>query len=816
MVIASTETLSMLQSLKGGLFIVVTSIGLYALLRVSYRRLADSEARYRSVVEDMPGLLCRFQPDGILEYVNEAYASAFGQQPEALLGRSFLAFIPEQDRAAVRADIEALTPESPVVTHEYPVIGAGGEIRWQRWSNRLLTDKAGHTIGYQSFGLDITAYKQADQALRESEERYRMAQRLSGIGLWEWNIATHTVYWSNEMLAIRGFNPSEFGGLFNDVATWVHPDDQARWRESVRACVEDGKEYRMESRIVRPDGEVRWIAALGNAERDEDGKARRMMGVVLDITARKQTEEALRASEERLRLFIEHAPTALAMFDRQMRYLAVSRRWTMDYGLEGRDIIGQSHYTIFPEIPDHWKAVHRRGMEDEVVQANEDRFERLDGTVQWLRWVVRPWHTDDGAVGGIVIFTEDITEHKQAEQALWESRQRLFRALENIPDMVVIYDRDLRIQYINVAARTITGRPTTDFIGRRDDEIWPPHIYNTYLPTLKKALAEGTIESLESDLTLANGQARSLHITCVPLQDERGDVREILGITRDLTVQKTAERSIRQINQELEERVCTRTAELTAANERLQELDRLKSLFIASMSHELRTPLNSIIGFTGMIVGDMAGPISERQRDYLQRAYRAGKHLLGLITDIIDISKIEAGKLAIEYGPFNLDKVMSDAMASMEAGAREKGLALTLEMPEGITLHTDRKRLLQCLLNLLSNAVKYTERGSVRIMVQCNDAHIEITVSDTGIGIPESAQNQLFQPFVRLDSKLKNHASGTGLGLYLTRKLAREILGGDLTISHRQDEGSAFSLRVARRMSRENHPGEEEARHDHC
>ncbi len=674
MISASMETLSALQSLKGGLFIVVTSIGLYGLLRVSYRRLADSEARYRSVVEDMPGLLCRFQPGGILEYVNEAYARAFGQKPEALVGRSFLSLIPEQDRAAVTADIKALTPKSPVMTHEYPVTSAGGERRWQRWTNRLLTDKAGRTVAYQSFGLDITAQKQAEEALHDSEEK--------------------------------------------------------------------------------------------------------------------------------LRLFIEHAPAALAMFDHQMRYLAVSRRWMNDYGLKD-SVIGQSHYAVFPEVPDYWKAVHRRGIAGEVVQADGDRFKRLDGTVQWLHWVVRPWHTDDGAIGGIVIFTEDITERRQFQEALQESRQRFFRALENIPDVVTIYDRDLRIQYINAATRAITGRPTTDFIGHRDEEIWPPQIYNIYRPTLKKALADGTMKSLETDLTLADRQVHSLSITYVPLQDEQGNVREILGITRDLTIQKAAERSIRQINLELEKRVRDRTAELSAANERLQELDRLKSLFIASMSHELRTPLNSIIGFTGMIVGDMAGPVSERQRDYLQRAYRAGKHLLGLITDIIDISKIEAGKLAVEYRTFNLDKVMSDAMASMEAGAREKGLELTLEMPEGITLCTDRKRLLQCVLNLLSNAVKYTERGSVRITTQCDDAQVEIAVSDTGIGIPESARSQLFQPFVRLDSKLKNHASGTGLGLYLTRKLAREILGGDVTVSSREGKGSTFSLRITRQMSPE-------------
>jgi len=279
----------------------------------------------------------------------------------------------------------------------------------------LQTIKGGLFVAVTSaglYGLLRISYRQ----LAESEERHRMAQRLSGIGLWEWNIATNKVYRSDEMLAIWGDKPDEFNGIFN-VEARVHPDDRIRWRENVRACVENGKEYNIEFRVVRPDGEVRWIAALGNIEHGKNGKAHRMMGVALDITARKQAEIALRESEERLQIFIEHAPAALAMFDRQMRYLAVSRRWMNDYGLKD-SVIGQSHYAVFPEVPDDWKAVYQRGMAGEVVQVDQDRFERPDGTVQWLHWVVRPWHTDDGAIGGIVLFTEDISGVKHSQEQL--------------------------------------------------------------------------------------------------------------------------------------------------------------------------------------------------------------------------------------------------------------------------------------------------------------------------------------------------------------------------------------------------------------
>lgn len=280
----------------------------------------------------------------------------------------------------------------------------------------LQTIKGGLFVAVTSAGL-YGLLRISYRRLAESEERHRIAQRLSGIGLWEWNIVTNKVYRSDEMLAIWGYKPDEFSGIFNDVETRVHPDDRARWRENVRACVENGKEYNIEFRVVRPHGEVRWVAALGNIEHSKNGKAHRMMGVALDITARKQAEIALRESEERLQIFIEHAPAALAMFDRQMRYLAVSRRWMNDYGLKD-SVIGQSHYTVFPEVSDYWKAVYQRGMAGEVVQVDQDRFERPDGTAQWLHWVVRPWRTDDGAIGGIVIFTEDISGIKHSQEQL--------------------------------------------------------------------------------------------------------------------------------------------------------------------------------------------------------------------------------------------------------------------------------------------------------------------------------------------------------------------------------------------------------------
>ncbi|GBD95484.1 non-motile and phage-resistance protein [bacterium BMS3Abin06] len=317
----------------------------------------------------------------------------------------------------------------------------------------------------------------------------------------------------------------------------------------------------------------------------------------------------------------------------------------------------------------------------------------------------------------------------------------------------------------------------------------------------------------------------------------------LMGMFRDITERKKAEGKIREYSENLEHKVKERTreledktekleksetslrylledvnksrAELEKANEKLRKLDRLKSMFIASMSHELRTPLNSIIGFTGILLQGMAGEINNEQRDQLQRVYGSAKHLLELITDVIDISKIEAGKIKAYVEEFQLDKVIKEAISSLATQIDNKGLCLETSIPQGIKLTTDRRRLLQCILNYLSNAVKFTEKGSVRISARrvtgsekpatrnsqpAADDFVEISVTDTGIGIKGEDLPKLFNSFVRLDSPLKLTTSGTGLGLYLTKKLVTEILGGSLSVESKYGEGSTFIIKIPKEI----------------
>ena len=242
----------------------------------------------------------------------------------------------------------------------------------------------------------------------------------------------------------------------------------------------------------------------------------------------------------------------------------------------------------------------------------------------------------------------------------------------------------------------------------------------------------------------------------------------------------------------LEKIVTDRTRELSDANERLKELDRLKSMFIASMRHELRTPLNSIIGFTGIMVKGLAGEINEEQQKQLRMVQESARHLLALINDVIDISKIEAGKIEAGVSTFDLADVIRDVRITLGPAALEQGLMLNVETPGSITVTSDERRIKQIIMNLVSNAIKFTDKGGVDLTVEQKGTVVEVRVRDTGIGIGKEDLERLFRPFSRI-AVPGRLTEGTGLGLYLSQKLAR-FLGGEITAESEMHKGSVFTF----------------------
>lgn len=391
----------------------------------------------------------------------------------------------------------------------------------------------------------------------------------------------------------------------------------------------------------------------------EGGEVVAMAGAVQDITDRKRMEDELRGSDQRFRLLFENIPAAVAMFDRDMRYIITSRRWLTSYGLGEQDIIGRSHYEVFPEVPERWKEIHKRCLAGASEQCEEDPFPRLDGTTDWVRWDVRPWRESKGEIGGIIMFTEVITERKHREQELFQARQAA------------------------------------------------------------------------------------------------------------------------------------------------EEANRAKSRFLANMSHELRTPMNGFLGVLQLLLGGHAGPLGTKQRELLTKADRAARSLLLIISDILDLSKIEAGKLSLTEGTFSVRECVSESLEFFSTEIQHKGLDVSSNIAADVPakLLGDQLRLRQILINLIGNAIKFTDQGRVEVKVATGNElptgkiEVTFTITDTGIGIPDEKKELLFRPFSQADSSDTRRYGGTGLGLTISRQLV-ELMGGMISFESNEGRGSSFYFTV--------------------
>lgn len=394
-------------------------------------QLRQNEITLRTVLDQLPsGVTVRAVPTGALILANSRGREIAGNLAGDIAQFSrYRGFYPDglkyrvEDWPVVRSMTTGELVDSEEIEYER-IDGAHFMIRM---SSAPIRDLQGQIIMSACVFDDITRRKRAEQELRDSEALLAESQKISHLGSWSHDLRTDRLVWSDEIYRIFGLEPQEFASTYEAFLEAVHPED----REAVdiaysNSLMEGQSSYDIEHRVVcKHTGEIRYVQEKCIHQRDAAGTVFRSVGMVLDITDRKMAEDALRESEERLRLFIEHAPASLAMFDRQMRYLSHSLRWISDHKLVDRDIRGLSHYEVFPEISERWKEVHRRSLAGEVLKADNDRFERADGSVQWVRWETRPWYNAKGDVAGILIFSEDITEWNQMMEELRKSHDEL-------------------------------------------------------------------------------------------------------------------------------------------------------------------------------------------------------------------------------------------------------------------------------------------------------------------------------------------------------------------------------------------------------
>ncbi len=399
-------------------------------------------------------------------------------------------------------------------------------------------------------------------------------------------------------------------------------------------------------------------------------------------------------------------------------------------------------------------------------------------------------------------------DRDRAAAALRESEEKYRTLVENAKDGIIIL-QDQRFVFANPSLLAMAGSSREELFGQpfvqyvAEEEV--AKLENLYAKRMKgmdsESMYETVFKTKSGERIHAEVNAALIHFQGKPAD---------LVIIRNINERKKAEAEIRKLNESLELRVVERTRELAAANERLVELDRMKSLFLASMSHELRTPLNSILGFTGLLLIGMSGPLSEEQTKQLTMVQNSGKHLLDLINEILDISKIESGKVDLTIESFPIAALANETLTAVGPLANAKGLTLAAEMPEGLILQSDRRRVKQVMMNLLGNAIKFSDRGCIRIEAGARGDDLAVSISDQGIGIRKEDLAKLFEAFRQVDMTSTKAYEGTGLGLYLSKKLLT-LLRGSIAVESEHGRGSRFSFILP--MKWKDGPHEESAHH---
>jgi PAS domain S-box-containing protein len=495
------------------------------------------------------------------------------------------------------------------------------------------------------------------------------------------------------------------------------------------------------------------------------------------LQAKRAREIARRDSDVATRMvaqIIQTAPLSLLMTDREMRVVSASPRWFEARQLVGREIIGQSLYEIFPETHEKWRPIYDQCLAGQSRRADRVELLRADGTTIWLQVELTPWRDGAGEIGGLIISSHDVTEMVAALERVERSEERLTLAME-IAD-IHVWELDYRRgELIKVGAEdTFFTEPKTYRELAKD--IWStidprdrPHVEAAW----EAHVREGAPYHPQYRVVRADDKEIWVDGSVRYLEDEAGPLR-MIGAIQNITHRKQAEKALVQ------------------AKEEAESATRAKSAFLATMSHEIRTPLNGVLGMTQAMA---MGEVTDQQRERLEVIRQSGESLLAILNDVLDLSKIEAGKLELEQAEFDIGELARGAHATFAATAQAKGLTfeLTVERAARGVYRGDSVRVRQILYNLVSNALKFTESGGVKVAVSRKAKLLSIAVTDTGIGVAPGKLSSLFQKFEQADASTTRRYGGTGLGLAICSDLV-ELMGGAIRADSKPGAGATFSV----------------------
>ncbi|WP_020648666.1 PAS domain S-box protein [Solimonas variicoloris] len=817
------------------------------------REAAERSSReWRTLAESMPLLVWTCDASGACDYLSRQWLDYTGVALEPQLGQGWQAQVHPDDRAALQGAWNAALIAHAALDIEFRLRRHDGVYRWFKTRALPLLDAQERIVKWYGSSTDIDALKRSERALRDSERRFRTIYDATPVSIWEedWSevaariaalraegvtdIAAHlrahpehalAMLQGVKVLDVNERTPEMFGAP--DKATMLRslekvfsgPGMMQGFIAEVGAMAAGKAVFSTEMRVSTVDG--RPIDVLLAMAFPSPGSGPRTVFIsVIDITEKQRIAAELAVHQQRLEELVGQRTRELreangALQQARDRLQESETRFRSTYeaaaiglalvGLDGHfmqvnpslcQLLGYSEAELqqrtFGDIthPDDLGA--DLALLDELVRGKrqnyhlEKRYMRKDGAVIWAMLAASKVDGPDGVPRYFIAQVHDITERKQAAQALLD-RERFLRTITDaLPGMIGYWDAELRCRFANAAYRLWFGRQPEELIGVRIQDLLGEKLFRANEPYVRAALA-GEVQRFERTLVRSDGSVGYTWAHYIP--DVDGDhVRGFYVLVTDVTELKKAQLALERANDALTER--SRQAEAAT---------QAKSRFVATMSHEIRTPLNAVLGLLQLLDETT---LDARQQDYLRKIRGASTALLNILNDILDYSKIEAGRLALEDAPFALDHLLESVLDLFSLSAEAKGIELTVQVGEGVPrmLRGDALRLTQILNNLVGNALKFTEHGEIRVAVERvapsgPGAELRFSVEDTGIGMSAEQQAQLFEAFSQGDSSTTRRYGGSGLGLAISKGLV-EMMRGRFEVRSELGHGSRFSFVV--------------------
>ncbi len=790
---------------KGWFFVAVTGALLALLIHRLLRRIDDRHrneraahaeamaarqareeeaAQLRTLLDTLPDLIWLKNSEGVYLSCNRRFEQFFGAREAEIVGKTDFDFVDHELAEFFRAnDRLALAAKTPRSNEEWVSFAHDGHRELLHTTKAPMHDSTGRLIGVLGIGRDITQ-------LHELRERYSIAFTASPAAISITTLNDGRYLEANPRYAtMLGWENVELiGRLSVEIALWPTPADREAWRNEL---VKQGRLEDYQTQWRRRDGQLIDISL--SAEIIELRGEQCILGFILDISERRRAEREVSQLQTRLATAFRAAPVAACitrLTDGKM--VDVNQRLLDEYAWTREEILGKTTLEagLWGNEADRQVMVDTIRREGRIIDFESVGVGR-DGHRREMSLSAEV--VDMDGVPHLVVYILDLSARKRAERALHE-REAIYRAIvSNAHDGICLCDPEtLEILDVNAAGAAGLGYTHDEFMALRLPDLQAQMseadvrtAITGILPD-RSAVFENEHRKKDGTLQYARVAASAVHI---------GGRILISSIWSDITEQKLATAELNLHREHLQELVDSRTAELSAAKEAAEAASRAKSAFLANMSHEIRTPMNAIIGLTHLVERHTADP---EQRLRLEKVADAAHHLLAIINQILDISKIEADKLELEPTDFSLKLLIENAESLVADRLASRGLSFATHIDPALpaALHGDPLRLGQILLNFLSNAVKFTERGGIvldtrLIEAEGNELLVRFSVTDTGPGITEGLQGRIFEAFEQADNSTTRRFGGTGLGLAIARRLAR-LMGGETGLISSPGSGSEF------------------------